>query len=263
MAIPLITAPNLREVSGLVHGFTTRDGGVSEGPYRSLNLGAATGDDDDRMRENHRRLATEIGVPEDAFLGLRQVHGGRVVLADPDRRTEDPLEGFRIAPDGDAILTDQTGPVLFVRVADCFPILLVDEKRRALAVCHAGWRGTLAKIVPNAVASMKENFGTDPADLRMAVGPGIGRSAFEVSIAIAEMFEEQVDGTEAEISRGELAAWIDLATVNVRLAMGAGVRADRIWSSGLCTRNDPDRFFSYRRDGKKTGRMIGFLGWRS
>ncbi|MFH1262573.1 MAG: peptidoglycan editing factor PgeF [Pseudomonadota bacterium] len=263
MAIPLITAPNLSSIKGLIHGFTTRIGGVSVSPYASCNLGMATGDEDDSVRRNYRLLADELGTTVESFLGLRQMHGGDVVVADPEASASDPLEAFRFAPSGDAIVTDHRGVLLFARVADCFPILLVDERNGAIGAVHAGWRGTLARVIPNAVRRMSAEFGTDPADLTMAVGPGIGLPAFEVSVAIAEMFEEQLDAQEGEIVKDEVSAQIDLAAILIRQARGEGIRADRIWSCGFCTHGDPGRFFSYRREGRRTGRMIGFIGWRS
>jgi polyphenol oxidase len=263
VAIPLITAPNLSEIPALVHGFTSREGGVSEEAFRSLNLGMATGDDDDRVRENWKILAKGVGMPFRSFTGLRQVHGGVTVVAESEPRFDDPFEEFRFSPEGDALVTDLARRVLFVRVADCFPILLVDERSRGIGVCHAGWRGTLARVVPNAIRRMKEDFGTDPEDLRIAVGPGIGWKAFEVASSVAQLFEAELGAREDEISGDDAFAQIDLAAINIRLAIEAGVRPTRIWSSGLCTFSEKEKFFSYRRDGKHSGRMIGFIGWRA
>jgi purine-nucleoside/S-methyl-5'-thioadenosine phosphorylase / adenosine deaminase len=151
---------------------------------------------------------------------------------------------------GDALLENAPGATVAVRTADCLPILLADEKRRAVAVVHAGWRGTVAEIARHAVAAMREQFGSDSASLHAAIGPGIGKCCYEVGPEVAAHFGEQ----------GK--AHIDLAAANRRQLMESGVTAGKIYASNLCTRCGVQEFHSYRRDKEAAGRMYAFAGIR-
>jgi YfiH family protein len=152
---------------------------------------------------------------------------------------------------GDALLEDAPGATVAVRTADCLPILLADEQRHAVAVVHAGWRGTVAEITRHAVAAMQEQFGSDPPSLHAAIGPGIGKCCYEVGPEVAAHFGEQ----------GK--AHIDLAAANQRQLRKSGVTAGRIYASNLCTRCGAAEFHSYRRDKEAAGRMYAFAGIRS
>ena len=152
--------------------------------------------------------------------------------------------------EGDALLENSPGSVVAVRTADCIPMLLVDERRRAVAAVHAGWRGTAARIVPNAVAAMGRCFGTDPGDLHAAIGPGIGKCCYEVGPEVAAQFG------------GQGRAHIDLAGANRRQLEEVGVTPRRIYASNLCTMCRPEEFHSFRRDREAAGRMYSFAGIR-
>ena len=151
---------------------------------------------------------------------------------------------------GDALLENAAGSTVAVRTADCLPILLADEKKRAVAMVHAGWRGTVAEIARHAVAAMREQFGSDPASLRAAIGPGIGKCCYEVGPEVAAHFGEQ----------GK--AHIDLAAANRRQLIESGVTAGKIYASNLCTQCGAREFHSYRRDKEAAGRMYAFAGIR-
>jgi YfiH family protein len=151
---------------------------------------------------------------------------------------------------GDALLENFPGSVVAVKTADCIPILLADERRRAVAAVHAGWRGTVGRIARQAVEAMRARFGSDPADLHAAIGPGIGKCCYEVGAEVATRFGEQ--------DRGH----IDLAAAN-RLQLGAvGVPVERIYLANLCTMCHPEEFHSYRRDREASGRLYSFVGIR-
>ena len=151
---------------------------------------------------------------------------------------------------GDALLENTPGAVVAVKTADCIPILLVDERSRAVAAVHAGWRGTVARIAEAAVAAMRDRFGSAPADLHAAIGPGIGKCCYEVGPEVAARFGE----------RGR--AHIDLAEANRRQLIEAGVTARRIYASNLCTMCRPGEFHSFRRDREAAGRLYSFAGIR-
>jgi polyphenol oxidase len=153
--------------------------------------------------------------------------------------------------EGDALLENTEGSVVAVKTADCIPVLLVDPVHRAVAAVHAGWRGTEAGIVGRAIGGMQERFGSNAADLHAAIGPGIGKCCYEVGPEVAQRFGEQ----------GR--AFLDLPAINRSQLLGAGVTADRIYASNLCTQCRPDEFHSYRRDKEAAGRLYSFVGIRA
>ncbi len=149
---------------------------------------------------------------------------------------------------GDALLEDTPGSVVAVKTADCVPILLVDERRRAVAAIHAGWRGTVARIAGAAVDAMRQRFGTQAADLHAAIGPGIGVCCYEVGPEVAAQFGEQ----------GR--AHISLAGANRSQLADSGVTPERIYDSHMCTMCRPEEFHSFRRDKHAAGRLYSFIG---
>jgi YfiH family protein len=172
---------------------------------------------------------------------VRQIHSSTCVAA----------EGRAgVLGAGDALIENTPGAVVAVRTADCIPILLADERLRAVAAVHAGWRGTAAHIVERALEAMRERFGTAPGDVHAAIGPGIGLCCYEVGPEVAAQFGAQ----------GR--AHIDLAGENRRQLLDSGVTAQRIYASNLCTKCRPEDFHSFRRDGEAAGRLFAFAGVR-
>ncbi len=222
---------------------TTRAGGVSEGPYASLNLGLRTDDDPRAAAANRARLCAALPQPPQ---WLRQVHGSSVVEAD----------GLATAPTADASVARRPETVCAVLVADCVPVLLADQQGTTVAIAHAGWRGLAAGVIENTVARM----GTEPRDLLAWLGPGIGPRAFEVGADVRDAFVAGDAQAEAAFLPHAPGKWLaDLFLLaRQRLARG-GVGA--VYGGGLCTYSDTPRFFSYRRD-RVTGRMAAVI-WRS
>jgi YfiH family protein len=170
---------------------------------------------------------------------VKQVHSSTCV----------PGEGRAgILGEGDALLENTPGSVVAVKTADCVPILLVDERRRAVAAVHAGWRGTVARILPAALNVMRGRFGTDPADVHAAIGPAIGPCCYEVGPEVAAQFGKQ----------GR--AHIDLGAANRSQLIETGVTPGRIYTSSLCTQCSPAEFHSFRRDREAAGRLYSFVG---
>jgi hypothetical protein len=149
---------------------------------------------------------------------------------------------------GDALLENTPGSVVAIKTADCIPILLADARLRAVAAVHAGWRGTVARIAERAVAAMGERYGTRPQDLHAAIGPGIGKCCYEVGPEVSAQFGKH--GT----------SHLDLADVNRRQLVEAGLAPEHIYVAGLCTRCGSEEFHSFRRDGEHAGRMYSFVG---
>ena len=172
---------------------------------------------------------------------LKQIHSTSCVAAEGRSGVLGP---------GDALLENTPGAVVAVRTADCIPILLVDQRLRAVAAVHAGWRGTAARILHGAVESMRERFGTSPADLHAAIGPGIGPCCYEVGPEVAARF-----GAQGRTH-------IDLAAANLRQLVETGVTPGRIYASNLCTMCRAQDFHSFRRDGEAAGRLFSFAGIR-
>jgi YfiH family protein len=213
--------------------FSTREGGVSEGPFASLNLGRATADEPERVDENRRRLCAEVGAEPDALAMNYQHHSADVLKARPGAR------GDR----GDGLWTDEQGLPVLALAADCLPIALAraNGAAPALAVLHAGWRGLLGGIAASGVRAL----GGGP--VAAIVGPGIGPCCYEVQDEVAAPFREAFG---ADILRGRN---LDLWSAAERALRAAGcVRVDRV---DVCTACNPDRFFSHRRDDGLTGRQ--------
>jgi YfiH family protein len=253
--VELRTFPGLAGVAGLVHGVTTRAGGVSAGSYASLNLGRGSGDDAASVAENGRRVAEAVGAAAPPRFP-HQVHGAAVVVLE-DREGGSPLG------EADAVATARPGAAVGVLGADCPGVILVDPVRRALAVVHSGWRGTLAGVVPVAVETLRRRFGSDGKDLRAGIGPGISARRYEVGPEVAEPFRSAFPGADRCISRGRGdRSHLDLhEAIRLQLA-SAGVPAERVETMAACTYDDSASFFSHRRDGARTGRHALVAMWR-
>lgn len=222
-------------------GVSTRVGGVSRGPYTSLNLSATSGDDPFSVEENWRRFSRALGFPREAVVRLRQVHGSRVVeVAGPG--SDAPPE------EGDALLTFSPGPVLSVTVADCFPVFGFSRSAPALFLAHAGWRGTLGGIVRECLRALRRR-GIRGEEVTLLFGPGIGPCCFRVSPEVARLFPSFA------VREGEDGFYVDLPAANAAQAREEGVREEGLFFSDLCTSCRGDLFFSYRRDGPRSGRM--------
>jgi YfiH family protein len=224
-----LTVPSWADVPGLVHGFEQRAAG-SEG----------------ETREAARRRATDALSPQ-RVLFLRQVHGTRVRAA--------PWEG---SPEGDGALAREPGLLLAVETADCLPVLIVDRRRRAVAIAHAGWRGTAAGVAGVVVASLLES-GSRASDLEAALGPSIGPCCYEVGQEVGEAFGAGGESFFRPGARGRL--HLDLRAANSRQLREAGVPQAGIHLLDECTFCRPELYHSYRRDGAGAGRMISFVGF--
>ena len=226
---------------------TTRKGGVSQVPWHSLNLGSHVGDNPANVTENRRRLAAFMGVEAGQIGWLNQVHGTRVV-----KLVGDNLNG---CPDADASFTRQRGVVCAILTADCLPVILADRDGEVVGAAHAGWRSLCGGVLENLIRAMA----VEPSRLIAWFGPSIGPANFEVGPEVRAAFVAQQAESETAFSEcgarpGHFVADIyELA--RLRLSR-AGV--SDISGGGLCTVNDPERFYSYRRDGQ-TGRMATLI----
>jgi hypothetical protein len=276
-ATRILQATPLAKLPWLVHGFSTRVGGVSklEGK-RVLNLGFTEWDSPDNVKENRRRLQAAVGAPDFKLISLLQFHSD--AIAHFEAASTEPSRA-------DASVTQIPGLLLAVQTADCVPILLVDVKNRVVATVHAGWRGTLARIVEKAIGRMQMQFDSQAADLLAAIGPAIGGCCYEVGTEVAAAFSGQFPNAAEffdELRTGDEPnpfQWLnmmppghqpppkkvllDLPKANRLQLEAAGVAAANISVSDLCTGCNRDLLFSYRKEGAQTGRMMAVIGIRA
>lgn len=240
----------LAAVPGLRHGFSTRIDAGS--PPSCFNLGYTSWDSAERVDANRRRFLSALKLEHARLATVHQVHSNRVHIID-DGGTE------WNRPEADALVTRASGIVLAVQVADCLPVLLADPAKRALAAVHSGWRGTLSGILPAAIAVMKRSFGCRPADLLVAVGPGIRTCCMEVGGEVAELFEKKYPNSIVSADGGKFR--LNLVGVLEAQMDAEGIPADNRRDLGACTRCNPAEYFSYRAEGAASGRMMAAIAF--
>lgn len=274
--LQILQADALTKISWLIHGFSTRLGGASElHGEKVLNLGFAEWDTKENVVENRRRFQSALGASAFSLVALKQIHSDVIHLfkasaAEPCR--------------GDASATNRPGLLLAIQTADCVPILLADLKKRAVAAVHAGWRGTLQRIVAKTIGKMQMQFGSKPADLLAAIGPSIGGCCYEVGTEVASEFRSQFSNPSDwfdELRTGDEPnplQWLnmappghqpppknvllDLRKANRAQLLDVGLREQNIVVSDLCTACRRDLLFSYRKEAATTGRLMSVIGIR-
>ena len=278
----LLRADAFSRIGWLIHGFTTRRGGASDAyGGHALNLGYTKHDTHAAVDANRLRLLRALravnaeGKPW-PLLRLRQVHSDLI------HRVDHPPEKLLT---GDGLVTDTPHLLLAVQTADCLPVLLVDRKRRAVGAFHAGWRGTLARIVEKGVGAMRLHFGSAPEDLQAVIGPGIAECCYAVGEEVRDRFHAQFayagdlfrEVTESDPVREKYpllfmtarapghseagrTIYLDLREANRRQLLAAGLGASNITAVNFCTACRTDLFFSHRAERGLTGRQMGVVG---
>jgi polyphenol oxidase len=283
-SIHVISAANLGKLPWLIHGFSTRAGGVSR-VYgsKALNLGFTAKDSRTAVERNREAFLKKLGAVSGKKLRplvtLRQIHSD--IIHYVNELPTEPLVG-------DGLITDTPNLLLGIQTADCLPVILVDKKRKAVGVFHAGWRGTIKRIVEKGAGLMRLHFGTMPRDLEAAIGPGIHSCCYEVGEEVRDQFESQFEYASElfhEIQESDpvrekypllfLTArapghsvlpkkiFLDLVEANRRQLLAIGVPKNNISASPLCTSCNPKLLFSHRADKGITGRMMAVAGVRS
>ena len=257
--VPFLQSDGFNAAGGVAHGFSTRLGGVSEGMWASLDLGVSRGDDPDHVRENYRRFRSAIGSRCAALAACNQVHGAVVRNITSADMKRDPYD--KVGCDADGLMTAIPGITLTVFTADCIPVLLYDPKRRVVAALHAGWRGTAGGIVTVAVGQMAAVYGSDPADILAAIGPGIGPDCFETHEDVPNAMTAALSTAVLRHIRikenGKFA--VDLKAINAMRLEQAGLDPAHIAVSDLCTACHPDKFWSHRLQGTSRGSMAAVI----
>ncbi len=238
----------LETIPELVHAYSTRRGGVSSAPYDGLNLGMHTGDDLPSVRQNRQIFFNTLGIPSDRLVFPEQVHSDRVVyVTEPG-----------VVPHCDGLITDRKDLYLTIQTADCFPVFLFEKHRQVAALVHSGWRGTAKNIVGRTVQKMVSDFNGRAENIVAAIGAGIQQACYQVDMATAEKFDPKYlleDGAEHFL--------LNVQGNIVDQLLEAGVPAEQIEADATCTHCAADLYYSYRRDGTKSGRMMAVLGLRS
>jgi YfiH family protein len=232
----------------LISAESTRQGGVSQAPFASLNLGINTDDDGKNVTENRRIFFEKLGISEDQFASSYQVHGDKVQVVIEGGRTE----GF------DALVTNQPNVFVGVTVADCTPILIYDARNHVVGAVHAGWRGTVAQIVLKTLQTMQLTYGTKPADCYAYVGTCIDECSFEVGEEVAEQFDKEFKRFDSTLGK----YLIDLKRANAAQLSSFGIPDNQIEISPFSTITHNEDYFSYRLEKGQTGRMLAVIGFR-
>lgn len=259
--VPFLVFPGLDETEAVIHGFSTRMGGVSEGMFSSMNLSFARGDEEGRVRENFARLGRAMGLDCRNLVFSDQTHTSNVrVVTEADRG-----KGFvreKDYRDVDGLVTNVPGLVLATFYADCVPLFLVDPVHRAVGLSHSGWKGTVGKIGKCTVELMKEQYGTRPEDLTAAIGPSICQDCYEVSEDVIGQFQEAFEETywkEIFYEKPDGKYQLNLWRANELIFREAGLLPGRILTTDLCTCCNAKLLFSHRASKGKRGNLGAFL----
>lgn len=246
--------------SGLVkHCFTSRIGGVSKEPYKSLNLGTKTEDNQKDVYKNYDIICKALDIDIRNLVLSDQVHKDNIMIVDEGYRGNGVIECKGLS-EIDALITNRKNVALVTLYADCVPIFILDRRKKVAALAHGGWRGTVKKIGKKVIESMSSNFNSNPEDCMIGIGPSIGKCCYEVDDYVVSKFKTNYDGMDDFIEdRGNGKYLLDLWTANRISMIEAGVPFENITISNICTKCNNDLFFSYRADDGKTGRMAAIL----
>lgn len=237
---------------------TTRHGGCGSDAYAGFNCTPYVGDKPAVVKANQELLCELLSIPTERLIIPYQTHSCNILTIDETFRHLSADARHAIMQEKDAVMTHVEGLCLCVSTADCIPILLYDATHKAIAAVHAGWRGTVERIVTQTVEAMHETYGTEGTDIHAIIGPGISLEAFEVGMEVYEAFKER--GFDME----QIARWypekekyhLDLPNANRLQLLSAGVPVGQILDSGICTYTRHQDFFSARRLGVKSGRIL-------
>lgn len=240
----------------VTHAVFTRQGGVSPAPWDSLNVGGSAGDELTRVRENRFRSFDALGRKAGSVFDVWQVHSAEAVCA------EKPRDQNAALMQADIVFTDNPDVTLYMRFADCVPILLFDPTRGIVGMAHAGWQGTVRGAATAAIKKMREHYGSEPSNVLAAIGPSIGVDHYEVGPDVVTKIQ-QAFGREVGqlIERRDGITYLDLWTANALQLQAAGV--ERIEVAEICTACHLDDWFSHRAEKGKTGRFGALIALQS
>ena len=238
-----------RQYRELIALQSTRNGGVSEGAYSSLNLGRNTGDLTDNVHENTLRLCAASGIDPRQLVYSDQVHGTAILTAEKPGH----YRGY------DALITNKKNLFLCVFTADCYPVLIYDPRHNVSSAVHAGWKGSAGGIVMKTIEAMQIRFNSVPAECLAYIGTGISPEAYEVGREVAMRFPSDCC-LQSPLGQENEKYSLNLGMANYRQLLASGIPPLHIELSPFCSVRDSNLFFSYRRDQGITGRMVSLIG---
>jgi len=235
---------------------TTRRGGISKGNYAAFNLSPFSGDQPDDFNENLKLLSSELKIDSGNIIFPYQMHQTEVRKIDASFMALSEAERKVYLHGIDALVTGLPGICIGVTTADCVPVFLYDDTRKVAAVAHAGWRGTCAGIVTETIRIMQSDYGCSPNDIHAAIGPSISVNVYQVGEELYTAFQERNFPVDTIFTRNAQGLFLDLWKANEYLLLNSGIHASHIEIAGRCTYTEHDVFFSARRLGIKSGRML-------
>jgi polyphenol oxidase len=252
--IEFCEAGELSALGFVDHAFCARRGGVSAGPFSSLNVSFQVGDRNEDVGRNLEIIGEAFAIPSGRLALMGQVHGERIRVIDGDEPLPECL------PECDGLITARPGVALAVRTADCVPLFFVDRVRRVIGVAHAGWRGTALGMAAKMVDAFVGGFASRPEDILAAVGPAVGPCCYQVDAPVHAAFASRAGEERFLRPCPEEGRWmLDLVLANRLQMVERGVPEASILSAGLCTVCRPELFFSHRASRGCTGRQLNFL----
>lgn len=253
--VPLLVSPLLEETSIVKQGFSTKLGGVSKGDCATMNISTTRGDDPEAVNENRRRLAAAMGVEECKMVYTNQTHTTNVAVV-----TE--KEFGQILPETDGMITNVPGLCLVTFYADCVPLYFVDPVKRVIGLSHSGWRGTVHRMAVATVRKMQQTFECDPKDIRAVVGPSICQECYEVSEDVIDEFRanyKEADWASLFYHKDNGKYQLNLWRANEINLLDAGVKAEHLAVTNVCTCCNHELLFSHRYTNGKRGNLSAFL----
>ena len=248
--IAYYTFPVLDEL-GIAHGIFMRHGGVSHAPWSSLNLATTVGDTRENVIENRRRITACLNRPAESIYDVWQIHSNTVITTDRPRHLDTPHQK------ADAIITDNFAVTLMMLFADCVPILLFDRSTNTAAIAHAGWQGTVNKVVECTIAKMIVEHGCAPETMTACIGPSICGDHYQVGENVIEAVSQVFTNTDEILVEKEGLFYLNLQNANRKIIADAGISDIHI--SGICTAENTHEWFSHRAESGNTGRFAAVL----
>jgi len=243
-----ITFQLFEQFKDLICAFSTRRGGYSTGIFSSLNMGNIKEDNMTTVMKNRRLFYNKLGIPENAVALPDQVHSTNV----------ERVSSAGIIPKTDALVTSTKGLFLGVQTADCFPVFIYSPDKKIIGIVHAGWKGAIQNILIKTIESLIKNLVIVPSDLYVVIGPGLQMECFEVRSDVFKQFPETFLGTHPDTAK----RFLDLSGFLNQQLISINIPAEQICQTHDCTKCNLEMYYSYRRNGEKSGRMLGIIGMR-
>jgi YfiH family protein len=243
-----ITFQIFEQFEELICAFSTRHGGHSKGQFTSLNMGNIKNDDNVSVMKNRRLFFKKLGIAENTVVLPDQIHSTNLKI----------VSSAGIVPKTDALITSNKDLFLGVQTADCFPVFLYVPEKKIIGIVHAGWKGAVQNILTKTIDSLTKIHGVSSSDLYVAIGPGLQKECFEVRSDVFKQFPETFLGTHQDTTK----RFLNLSGYLNQQLISKNIPSEQIYQTDDCTKCNYKRYYSYRRDGAKSGRMLGIIGVR-